>query len=311
MNNSNYPKYLSMKFKYLFLKFIQNYKNTNQFGGYLLKIKPTQINNPTQKDKETYKKAQEEYLHLKSIMEAAAYAAVKNCIGIESPDCNPPKLEIPNCDDDSITLSIVASMFLSILGDDLHKLIISMLIKKLINCKSNLLKKEDVERIIEYYLKFIEKLNNNLDKISEYASKIFLSSEYSDSKRAAEYKKKLVLGDPRAKLLGIRDDVDLAIINKFFEDNISKITKISFSRFIELLQENCSFQQIIFKFKSELKLDTLFSKYSEDKTPVDLLQLIFIGIFKKDIVIQSFTKKCSIEATLGEPTIKFLEQLPS
>lgn len=172
MNNSNYPKYLSMKFKYLFLKFIQNYKNTNQFGGYFLKNEETP-----------------DALNLKSIMEAAAYAAVKNCLGIESPDCDPTIIQIPKCDDDSITLSIVASMFLSILGDDLHNLIISALLKKLINCKRSLLKTDDVERIINYYLEFIKILNTNLDKISKYALQIFLSSEYSDSMRAANYKK--------------------------------------------------------------------------------------------------------------------------
>jgi len=283
-----------MKFRYLFFKFVQSYKNNLQVGGY---FEPSNNNEL-------------------AIMETAAYAAVNRCLMTPSADCSGAQnlWKKVECVDDEKVLSIVASMFLSILNQKdklgknfLFELIIAILRKKLTNCTRNTsnreedsrqeLTQEKITEIINYFLDFIKLINKNLDDIQNNTDEIFLNSEYSDSSRAGEYLKFLKQKNPKQKINILNkldttnekleattnaDKDNLGIINKFFEYNISSIKKISLSAFIEYLKADSNFQNIIRAHQEEInselnaKLEVNF-----DINVPGIEKLIFIGTYNK------------------------------
>jgi hypothetical protein len=322
-SSSNHSKYLSMKFRYLFLKFIKSYKNNLQVGG---AYKEPIDNNDL------------------SRMETAAYAAVNKCLMTASADCsNAQDLygeKVP-CADDNTVLSIIASMFLSILNQDdtknknfLFELIIAILRKKLINCtqKKSTKKKEQqgltqekIIQIIEYFLEFIKLINKNLDNIKDNINKIFLNTEYCDSSRAATYLQKIEVDKKKSIFtqLGTSDENlnattanekhDLGIINVFFEKNISRIEKISLSTFIEYLKIDLVFNKIIKDHHSVIttELDDkliVIKRNTFNKNVPGIENLIFIGTYNllDSNVIKSFTKDAALEAGLQKIEINFL-----
>jgi hypothetical protein len=309
MTNSNYySKYVSAKFKYLWLKFNKEYNQAQQTGGYKFKY-------PDQG-----KPNLDQIMEL-SISMTAAYAALIMCDTQTSVDCSSTVVRFvkTGCDDDARILSIIASLFLSILSTEkdmnqvnfFYELFASFIRKKITNCKttgsSSLVTKDKVKEIISYYLNLIKQINNNLKNINDtkdtILDKIFLSAEYRDPLRTnritEEQKIKLVeLSGNKPNIAFINDDleattsgkkVNLGIINSFFENNLEKVKYISYSDFLNYLKKDV-------KLKNTASLDDKIYKeifeeisastdFTDDTGSVDVSKFIFLGAYKDDNTI--------------------------
>jgi len=305
----DYSNYLSMKFRYVFSKFTQNYEKGNQFGGYKFP-----------ESKENYD------LELSQTL-TAVYSAINLCNSTPSVDCNIGKpLPEKECSTDNETLSIIASLFLSILPQKgrnfLFEFFVYYLNNKLLNCRTYEKKVEEVKikEIINYFLILIKIINDNLNKIKndQIVKNIFLSPEYHDSQRSKKLKQ--VIDDKYLKPFNVnKSDLDLSqaqtkknllIINKFFEKELKNVRKISYRLFLEYLKNNSKFKKITDKISTE-DMNNLFielnTQYNDDTENVDISKLLFIGIVNyDDSILISFTEQEARDNKLAVSQINFL-----
>lgn len=340
MTSSNYySKYVSAKFKYLWLKFIKEYNQTQQTGGYKFGTTAGE---------------------LVSSM-AATYAALYICNTQASVDCGSTQGTRAGCvgDNDAIILSIIASLFLSILSTKkdnqnknfLYELFASFIRKKIANCKISgnveLVTINKVEEIIKYYLKIIKQINENLKKIADITDttdtildNIFLNAEYRDSRRATRLqddkvkKDKLIELSKRTPTPFTNDDLNelmsvnkvyLGIINSFFEVELQNVEKISYSAFLVYLKSNAlspkppvktatqtseEFDTILSNFNTEFdkKYEEIFTnlttQFRDDTDTVDVSKFIFVGAYKNDdTVLLRLTKtEAQVAGIIDMPT---------
>lgn len=308
MTNSNYySKYVSAKFKYLWLKFNKEYDQVQQTGGYKFKYPAKGLPNDDQ------------IMEL-SISMTASYAALIMCNTQPSVDCRSTFVR-SSCDDDARILSIIASLFLSILSTEedtskvnfFYELFASFIRKKIANCKSSgssaLVTKEKVKQIIIYYLNLIKQINDNLKNI--ILDDIFLSAEYRDSLRPItdQQKEKLVKLSQNSPHIAFTKDqliattseekVNLGIINSFFENNLEKVKYISYSTFLDYLKKNQ-------KLKNTASLDdisyteifdeiSVLTEFTDETGSVDVSKFIFVGAYKNDNTILLRLEKCEFQ----------------
>ena len=227
MTNSNYySKYVSAKFKYLWLKFNKEYNQAQQTGGFI------------------YGKNQDDL----SRSMAAVYAALLICTDQDSVDCRDTRHDIrKECDYDAMIISIIASLFLSILStkkDDHNKnfcyeLFASFIKKKIANCKISEksgntapLTTDKIKEIFVYFLNIIKQINENLEKIADQRTdpityqriidKIFLSPEYHDSARVNK----------------ITDDQKSVLVNLSNEEGSTPFTIEQIKKELPIIEEN-------------------------------------------------------------------------